>query len=161
MQPSVKEAALGEALLRASRVLVSIAARSLADVDDVTLPQWRALVVISSHETTTVTNLANALNVHSTTAPRLCDRLVEKELVRRGPKAGDRRVIELHLTPSGRGLVNRVTNRRRRDITAIAARMPARSAAAAIDALEAFADAAGEPAGTIDLFGWDDSRPRS
>jgi DNA-binding MarR family transcriptional regulator len=160
MQPSPKDVELGEAFLRASRVLVSIAARSLADVEDVTLPQWRALVVISSHDTTTVSNLAHALDVHSTTATRLCDRLVDKDLVRRAPKPGDRRAIELHLTPSGRGLVNRVTNRRRRDITAIAARMPARSAAAALDALEAFADAAGEPAGTIDLFGWDDS-PRS
>jgi DNA-binding MarR family transcriptional regulator len=156
MQPSAKSSGAGEALLRASRVLVSVAARSLADVEEVTLPQFRALVVISSHDTTTVSNLAHALDVHSTTATRLCDRLVDKELVRRAPKVGDRRVIELHLTPAGRGLVNRVTNRRRRDITAIASRMSARSAAAAVDALEAFADAAGEPAGTVDLFGWDD-----
>jgi hypothetical protein len=40
---------LVEALLSASRVMVGLAARSLADLDsDVTLPQYRALVVLAS-----------------------------------------------------------------------------------------------------------------
>lgn len=156
MQPSDADADLGEALLRASRVLVSVAARSLAEVDDVTLVQFRALVVVSSRKTT-VSSLARALDVHPTTATRLCDRLVDKALLRRVPNDEDRRTIELHLTDAGRRLVRRVTGRRRRDLTAIAARMPAPAARAAVDALRAFADAAGEPSDTIDVFGWDDT----
>ena len=43
---------LTDALLTASRALVAVAARSLAAVDDdVTLPQYRALVVLASQRT--------------------------------------------------------------------------------------------------------------
>ncbi len=150
---------IGRALLRASRALVGIAARSLADIDDVTLPQFRALVVLSSPNTTTsVSTLAAALDIHPTTATRLCDRLVDKKLLRRDPHPDDRRTIDLHLTTTGRRLVARVTARRRRDLFAVAARMPAPAARAAVDALEAFADAAGESSESVDLFGWSDSR---
>lgn len=151
---------VGLALLRASRVLVGIAARSLADVDEVTLPQFRALVVISSPVTTTVSTLAQALDIHPTTTTRLCDRLVDKGLLRRDPHPGDRRTVELHLTTPGRRLVQEVTARRQRDLTAIATRMPPIAARAAIGALRAFADAAGESFESIDLFGWDDNTDR-
>ncbi|MEO7557016.1 MAG: MarR family transcriptional regulator [Acidimicrobiales bacterium] len=153
MQTSQKDE-IGGALLRASRALVGIAARSLADIDEVTLPQFRALVVVSSPETTTVSTLAHALDIHPTTATRLCDRLVDKELLRRDPDPEDRRTVELHLSAAGRQLVKRVTARRQRDLAAIAARMPAPAARAAIVALGAFADAAGESPEATDLFGW-------
>jgi DNA-binding MarR family transcriptional regulator len=149
----------GEALLRASRVLVGIAARSLADVDEVTLPQFRALVVVSARPVTTMSDLADALAVHATTATRLCDRLVDKRLLRRSPSADDRRATELSLTASGRRLVDRVTTRRRRDLDEIATRLPPGAVEAVRDALMAFAEAAGEPGDPrIDLFGWADGR---
>ena len=53
-----------------SRALVGVAARSVADLGEVTLPQFRALVVISSRPVTHVSHLASALDVHSTTATR-------------------------------------------------------------------------------------------
>jgi DNA-binding MarR family transcriptional regulator len=151
---------LGDALLRASRALVSVAAKSLSGVD-VTLPQWRALVVISSRERTTVSTLAQALDVHTTTVTRLCDRLVEKDLVLRVANVADRRMTELHLTAAGERLVHHVTNRRRRELRQIANRMTPTAARAAVNALAAFADAAGEPTATVDLFGWDESAPAS
>lgn len=139
------------------RGLVGIAARSIADLGDVTLPQYRALVVISSRPTTHVSDLAGVLDVHSTTATRMCDRLVEKRLIRRRGSPDDRRTTEVHLTATGRRLVGRVTDRRRRDLTGIAERMDGAASADAVAVLLAFAEAAGEPAGPIDVFGWDTS----
>lgn len=147
--------ALGDALLVASRALVGVAARSLADVDDVTLPQFRALVFVSSRDRTTVSDLAAALGIHSTSATRLCDRLVRKRLLRRSEASDDRRQTDLHLTAGGRRLVERVTERRRRDLGAIAERMGEEAAVAAVSVLEAFSAAADGALGEADLFGWD------
>jgi DNA-binding MarR family transcriptional regulator len=153
MQHTDRPSEVAEALLVASRVLVGVAARSLAAVD-VTLPQYRALVVVSSRPGTSMSDLAEALDVHSTTATRLCDRLADKDLIHRAQRVDDRRATEVRLTPAGRRLVNQVTSRRRRDLTTIASRMPADAATAAVEALMAFADAAGEPSSAVDLFGW-------
>ena len=149
------ESAMGDALLRASRALVGIAARSLADVDEVTLPQFRALVVVGSRTTTSMSDLAFSLDVHPTTATRLCDRLAEKGLIRREPGVDDRRAIEIGLTGAGRALVGRVTARRRRDLALIASRMQPAMVVEVVRALEAFAAAAGEPSDAFDLFAWD------
>lgn len=142
------------ALLVASRALVAVAARSLADAGDVTLPQFRALVVLSSPSDTTVSDLATALDIHPTTATRLVDRLVRKRLVGRRDAPGDRRVTHLVLTARGRGLVERVTERRARHLREIVQRLPAGRRGEVTAAMQAFADAAGEPS-EIDLFGWE------
>jgi len=149
---------LVESLLVASRALVGVAARSVADIGEVTLPQFRALVVLSSRPGLTVSELAGVLAVHPTTATRLCDRLVAKRLVRRTEGVLDRRATELHLAARGRRLVDRVTKRRARDLAEIAGRMDSQAWAAATVALAAFGEAAGEPAG-LDLFGWDTTPP--
>lgn len=140
--------------MAASRALVGVAARSLASVDAVTLPQFRALVLLASPDRTTVSELAAALGVHPTTATRLCDRLVRKRLVRRSQAAHDRRETELHLTAAGRRLVERVTERRRRDLATIAGRMTPTDAEAAVEALLAFARAADGAPSEADVFGW-------
>lgn len=135
-----------DAVLRASRVLVAVAARSLAAVDhDVTLPQYRALVVLGSRGPQRPSALAEALAVHPSTVTRLCDRLVAKRLVHRGESAANRREVSIRLTPKGRRLVDAVTARRRREIAAIAAGIPPRDRAATVQALHALGDAAAEP----------------
>lgn len=148
--------AVADALLSASRTLVAVAARSLAEAPDVTLPQFRALVVLMRPTAVTVGDLAEALDIRSSTATRLCDRLERKRLVRRRPGVcPDRRETTVALTPAGRRLVDRVTAHRRRDLAAIAAAMPADEREAAIRGLTAFARAAGElPVG--DPFAWSD-----
>jgi DNA-binding MarR family transcriptional regulator len=136
-----------DAVLRASRVLVSVAARSLAEVDhDVTLPQYRALVVLASRGPQRPADLAEALAVHPSTITRLCDRLVAKRLVDRSAAPANRREVSIRLTPKGRRLVDAVTVRRREEIAAIAANVPARDRAATVHALHALGDAAAEPA---------------
>jgi DNA-binding MarR family transcriptional regulator len=146
-----------EALLVASRVLVGVAARSLAGVDDITLPQFRALVVLTRPATVTVGDLAFLLDSHPSTATRLCDRLERKGLVRRRPGVSpDRRETPVNLTAKGRRLVERVTDRRRRDLRAIASSMSPEDRERAIRGLTSFAVAAGELSG-VDQFGWTDS----
>jgi DNA-binding MarR family transcriptional regulator len=136
-----------DAVLRASRVLVAVAARSLAEVDhDVTLPQYRALVVLASRGPQRPGDLADALAVHPSTITRLCDRLVAKRLVDRSASPANRREVSIRLTPKGRRLVDEVTARRRQEIAVVAAKVPARERAATVHALHALGDAAAEPA---------------
>ncbi len=146
-----------EALLIASRALVGVAARSIAGVDEITLPQYRALVVLMRPNTVTIGDLAVALDIHPSTATRLCDRLELKRLVRRRPGVStDRRVTPVGLTPKGRRLVERVTEHRRRDIAVIVASMSSEERRNVIRSLTSFAVTAGEVPG-IDSFGWADS----
>jgi DNA-binding MarR family transcriptional regulator len=148
MQPRREEAStVVDAVLRASRVLVAVAVRSLAAVDhDVTLPQYRALVVLASRGPQRPTELADALAVHPSTITRLCDRLVAKRLVHRGESTENRREVSVKLTATGRRLVDIVTERRRVEIAGIVARIPARERSTMVHALHALGDAAGEPA---------------
>ncbi|HJR26956.1 MAG TPA: MarR family transcriptional regulator [Acidimicrobiales bacterium] len=142
-----------DALLRASRALVAVAAASLAEVEDVTLPQYRALVLLSARPRTTVSELAAALGIHSTTATRLTDRLVRKQLVVRSEDPEDRRVTTLRLAPGGRRIVTDVMRTRSDQLRRIVAEMPHRSLPPLIEALESFSRAAGEP-DELNLFGW-------
>jgi DNA-binding MarR family transcriptional regulator len=145
MQSSAEQVV--DAVLRASRVLLSVAVRSLAAADhDVTLPQYRALVVLASRGSQRPTALAEVLAVHPSTITRLCDRLVAKRLVHRAESATNRREVSIRLTPAGRRLVDAVTERRRREIADIVARIPARERATMVRALHALGEAAGEPA---------------
>jgi DNA-binding MarR family transcriptional regulator len=144
-----------DAVIAASRALVGVAARSLADIDDVTLPQYRALVLIWTRDGTTVSDLASALDIHPTSATRLVDRLVRKKLVRRAESSADRRRTELHLAASGQHLLERVTDRRRAEIARITARLGPAAAERVRRALSAFAAAADDSASeAADLLGW-------
>lgn len=142
-----------DTFLAASRALVGVSARSLAGAGDVTLPQYRALVIIAGRGQVTVSQLADRLDIHPSTATRLCDRLVRKDLLRRAERDVDRREIALALAPAGRRLVEQVARRRRRDLLAIARRMAPDDLERAVVGLSAFAEAAGEIPEVM-LFGW-------
>jgi DNA-binding MarR family transcriptional regulator len=144
-----------DAILLASRVLVGVAARSLAAVDpDVTLPQYRALVVLATAGPKNLGRLSELLEVHSSTATRLCDRLVAKGLIDRAAATADRREIVLSLTRKGRGIVDRVTQRRRAEIARIVDRIPVTQRTALIGALQRFGEAAGEVPEQAWSLGW-------
>jgi DNA-binding MarR family transcriptional regulator len=145
------------AILTASRVLVGVSARSLADVEDtVTLTQFRTLVVLDSHGVINLNRLAELLAVNSSTAMRMIDRLLSAELVTRKDNPANRREVLLDLTDGGRQLVRQVSDSRRAEIARIVKAMPAGERSELVTALRAFADAAGEPeaAGTIARLGW-------
>ncbi|HTW20094.1 MAG TPA: MarR family transcriptional regulator [Mycobacteriales bacterium] len=138
-----------ELLVSASRALVAIAARSLGRVEDqVTLPQYRALVVLATRGALRPVDLADALDVTPSTATRMCDRLVRKGLMERAHRDSDRREVELRLSAEGRRLVNEVTARRRRDLRRVLSRISASDQASLIQALRVFTDAAGEATDT-------------
>ena len=148
--------AVTDALLSASRALVAVAARSIAAfADDVTLPQYRALVVLASRGPQNMAALASELGVHPSTATRLCDRLVARELVERRPAPDSRREVQLTLTARGRHLVDDVTARRRAELAGIVARIPAAARGTTVTAMHTFADAAGEIPEQAWSIGWD------
>jgi DNA-binding MarR family transcriptional regulator len=145
-----------DGVLSASRALVAVAARSLAQVaDDVTLAQYRALVEVASRGPLRAADLAVALRVDRSTATRMCDRLLRKGLVSRRRLADDRRGVRISLTPAGRDLVAEVSRRRRSEIEQIVERMPAADRPAVAHALHAFAEAAGEVPEQSWTLGWD------
>jgi DNA-binding MarR family transcriptional regulator len=137
---------LADAVLTASRALVAVAARSLAVVEDeVSLSQYRLLVVLASRGPQRIAALAEALGVNPSSATRLCDRLARKGLVRRRRAAADRREVRVSLAPLGRALVDQVTARRREEIGRLLAAVPVPRRRRIIEALETLAVAAGEP----------------
>jgi DNA-binding MarR family transcriptional regulator len=143
--PTTADGELMEALLSATRAMVALAARSLAGLDaDVTLPQYRALVVLASRGPQRVVNIATELGVTSSTGTRMCDRLVRKGLVRRYRIPTDRRAVRLTLTPAGRALIQEVTARRREALTVVIAGMPASWRKPVTLAMRSIADAVGE-----------------
>ena len=146
------------ALLTASRVLVGVSARSLAEVQDtVTVTQFRVLVVLHGHGETRLNRLAERLGVGPSTALRTVDRLIAADLVTRRENEQDRREVVIQLTERGRLLVDQVTERRRAAIREIVEMMPQRQAGRLVDALTGFAAAADEPAAALDAataLGW-------
>lgn len=145
-----------DAVLTASRVLVAIAARSLADAGEaVTLTQYRALVVLASRGPQSVATLAGALAVTPPTASRMCDRLVRKGLVRRRTERQDRRQVRLALTKAGRSLIDDVSSRRREEITALLTTIPLAEQRSVVAALHRLAEGAGEIPEQDWTSGWD------
>jgi DNA-binding MarR family transcriptional regulator len=139
--------AVTDAVLTASRLLVAVSARSIAEVDDsISLAQFRLLVVLSTGEGRKVTDLADALGVNPSTATRAVDRLTEAGLVDRQVSPTSRRETCISLTRAGRRVVREVTSRRRAEIAAIVARMPRTHRSGLVRALTAFSAAGGEPA---------------
>jgi len=142
--------------LLATRVLVGVAARSLSAIDgDVTLPQYRALVLLASRGDQNAGALADALGIHASTATRLCDRLLAKGLIVRASTPENRREVTVALSPSGRALVRGVTDSRRREIREIVARLDPDDRRKVITAFKAFADAAGEVPDEGWKLGWE------
>ncbi len=139
------EDAVVDAVLTASRTLVAVAERSLgAAAEETTLAQYRALVVLASRGPQRMVDLARALDVTPSTAGRMCDRLLRKDLIRRHRARADRREVQVSITAAGRAVVDDATARRRALLAEILGRLtPARQSAVA-EALRAFAAAAGE-----------------
>jgi DNA-binding MarR family transcriptional regulator len=135
------------ALMAASRAFVGITARSIIAVnDDVTLPQFRALVVLATRGPQRAVDISAELGVTPSTGTRMCDRLVRKGLVRRSRTSSDRRIVRLRLTKDGQSLVDEVVARRRSELAAIVKSTAGHWTPAVTAALNAFAEATGEAA---------------
>ncbi len=135
------------ATLTASRALVGVIARSLAPLaDSVTMPQFRALVVLSNRGPMRAGDLAEHLGANQSSFTRLADRMVAGALVTRSTGTVDRREVIIEPTERGARVVADVTAARRREIAAVLDRLTAAEQDAVRAGFELFASAAGEPA---------------
>jgi DNA-binding MarR family transcriptional regulator len=139
-----------EAALAASRALVGVVARSLAGVlEQVTLPQFRVLVVLGGEGPMRSGVLAERLGIHQSTFTRTADRLVAQGWIRREPNAESRREVLVDLTDTGRSLVIDVMKARRAEIERILASASPMERETIRGGFEAFARAAGEPEASL------------
>jgi DNA-binding MarR family transcriptional regulator len=109
-------AAAAESLTVVTRMLVGAVARSIPEAAEVTLPQWRALVVLDASGEMNVNALAEHLGIEPSSCTRLCDRLVTKDLIEREFSRDRRREVLLRLSPKGSTLVSEAVTRRRAEI---------------------------------------------
>lgn len=136
---------LVDAVLIGSRAMIAIAVRSLSAVaEDISIAQYRTLVVLASRGPQKLADLAGQLAVTPPTAGRMCDRLMRRGLVTRHRVQADRRVLRISLTAAGRRIVDDATRQRRVFLTGILAALPAGQRRGLAVALRAFAAAAGE-----------------
>jgi DNA-binding MarR family transcriptional regulator len=152
-----------DAVMSAARVLVAVTAQSVTSAEDqVTSPQLRVLVMIASRGPQNLASVAQALGVHPSNATRRCDKLVDAGLVHRSEDPADRRNLVLQLTPSGRHVVQQMTEHRRAAIEGVLAKMPAELRGDLVPALLAFAQAADElPADQAWALGWTTDQPNN
>ena len=108
---------LVEEFLTASRALVGLAVQSVAESPvEVTLVQYRVLVLLAARGEQQVGDIAAALGVNPSNATRHCDRLQRLGLVARRRSTDDGRVVRVGLTDGGKQVVEAVTARRRAEV---------------------------------------------
>jgi DNA-binding MarR family transcriptional regulator len=110
----------------------------------VTLPQFRTLVVLISRGPQRVVDLAQELTVTSSTAVRMCQRLVRKGLAAREERPEDRRAAWITLTAAGRDLVGEVMRRRRATLATMIEELTLTRPLAFAGVLNALVESAGE-----------------
>ncbi len=143
------------ALLRTSKVLVAIATKSLAETsNEVTLAQYRSMVVLSECGSATVVKLSDAVGVTPPTATRMCDRLLKKGLISREVSKDDRREMNLQLTDQGKELIDRVTEGRRAAMNELLAKLPASDYEDLAEVFSRFADSIGNAPEQDWTTGW-------
>ncbi|MBM0275199.1 MarR family winged helix-turn-helix transcriptional regulator [Micromonospora tarensis] len=141
-----------------SRALVGITARSLGSLDaEVTLPQYRTLVILAARAPLRTVDLASSLGVHPSTATRMCNRLVRRNLVARRQQSDDRRVAWLTLTDGGKALVGDVMRHRTAEIRRLLKTANSGRPQTPTDLINALVTAAGEPAEELWWRHWEES----
>lgn len=135
-----------DATIGASLALLGVVVRSLGSaLEQVTLPQYRALVVVAEHGPLRSGDLAVQLGVHQSTMTRTVDRLVAGGWAIRQVSPDSRREVLVALTGRGHDLVGDVMAQRRREVARVLARADDEGRRAIRTGLAAFAAAAGEP----------------
>ena len=80
---------------------------------DLTVSQWKALIIIGEHPSQGVSAVGKALGIGLPASSLLIDRLVRAGLVNRHRSTADRRIALCSLTDSGKSLYEVVTRRER------------------------------------------------
>ena len=126
-----------------SRALVAIATESIsASPVEVTLPQLRALVVLSGQRAVTMSDVGRATGLSPSSTTRLVERLERKDLVVRRPSAASRRNTEVVLTAAGAAVISAVMAARRARLREVLEAIAPEQRAGLCAAFESFAQAA-------------------
>ncbi len=132
--------------LRGIRAVVGIVSVSLSEaLEQVTLPQLRALVLLRSAGPMQVGRLAELLRISPSGATRAAARMDRGGWVARVRAEEDRRAVGLRLTPKGEALVDAVIRARRGELEAAFARMTDEQRDTVVRGLGMLADSVQEP----------------
>lgn len=119
----------------ATRDLVGLALRSIERLD-VSLPQFRLLLVLHELGRSSSTQCAQSLGVAGSSVTRLADRLHASGHLVRGADPGNRSLVTLELTDAGHRAVQQATSRRRRDLSHVLDRLDPAERARCVATLE-------------------------
>lgn len=125
-----------DAIVATNQVLAQMSARYLDSLSPgINSSEFRALVILSQHGPQRLIDIAGALDVTSTTATRLADRLAGHGLVDRVRQSRDRREVHLAIAEPGRALVAAVHSHRRLHMASALSQFTERDQLAAFDLL--------------------------
>ena len=93
--------------------------------NDLTMPQFKALIYVYRYDGATSGQIASGLGVSLSTITGVVDRLVEQGLVARHEDPRDRRITRVIATESGRELVENLLQYRNEVVTTILAQLDA------------------------------------
>jgi DNA-binding MarR family transcriptional regulator len=145
VEPAVGLDEVVDAFAALSRILVGITARSLSMLDiDLTLSQYRIVVVLAARGPQRTVDLARELTLHPSTVTRTCDRLIRRGLLHRQHRQLDRRVAWLALSESGKELIGQVMRRRTAEIRRLIEVVPVDDPGQVAGVLGAIVSAAGD-----------------
>lgn len=112
---------ISERIERLVTASVGMTAAALAESDghtDLTLPQWRALVLLGQHGEMRISDLAGRMDASQPSASRLVRRIERRGLVVSARDDRDRRATLVRLSPGGEVALTSVMDARRRRIAA-------------------------------------------
>jgi DNA-binding MarR family transcriptional regulator len=130
-----------------TRALVGLTLQSLQVLEgEVSLPQFRLLLVLSELGRVPSSRLAAELGMTASSVTRLADRLETAGLLVRGTDPRSRSIVTLEVTAAGVGLVARVVDRRHQLLAALLGRMNPGERAAAVRVARRLSVLAGDAA---------------
>lgn len=140
------------AVMRMARLMLAAVVRSAAHVDERLTPRQLRMLVLVADAATPVTPsvVAAAMNVHLSSASRLCDRLVTAGWLDRKESPQDRRSLILSLTNDGSAVLSAVMAHRRQAFTTILEQMTPSDRSTVCSSFGKFADAADDQPSQLD-----------
>ena len=112
-----------EKLLRGVARIVKKRGRDILAAFDITPPQLDALLHLKESGDITMGELCQKMYLACSTATDLSDRMERSGLIARQRDSADRRVIRLHITELGDGVIKKVMQARREYLQTILAKM--------------------------------------
>ncbi len=135
-----------DSILRSSRAILSIAVKSLNEIEEtISIPQYRILVILGGRGELPMSEIVKETSLAPASATRLCDDLLKKGLIDRGAHHDDRRQVIITITNEGSQLLRRVTESRRQMITEAVANLNETDLNEVEEGFALFANASPEP----------------